>query len=239
MSKDTKEEVKKQIVDEIDIEIVDELKKELRDEVKEDRKARIKGEIENEIEGVKVDNSKEQIKEKTLYDEHEGLYRLIKDNLTMAEAIVVQEEIKNDVYGKYSGWYRRHTDKNENSFGVWTKICSNKNMNSIEIAKLRESADIIEGGGNEETSKIEEQSKIKFSNMEKDIYRIERCCLDNTRRLLILIGALSGFSVVGGAVYLYHILHVESYILGVYGLVLVVIAVALLWIQCELRECPK
>ena len=90
-----------------------------------------------------------------------------------------------------------------------------------------------------EMSKTEEQLEINISDVEKTIYRLEKCCLENTRRLFVLIGALSGFCVTGGAIYLYHILCVEAYVLGVYGLIILLLGIALLWIQCELRECQK
>jgi hypothetical protein len=235
MSKDIKEEVKKQIVDEIDAEIVDELKTELRTEIKEGRKAEIKEEIENDIEGAKVGNHKEQIKEKTLYDENDGLYKLIKDELTMAEAIEVQGKIENMEYGERTGWCRKKDGYNK--FSVWQLLVSKKNMSPSEIAAFRSTTDIkVEGeGSTDQINKMyNETKKIKES-----ISGLDRCCDSNKNLISVLIGVMGFLYAIGGAMYLYHILHVDGYVLGVYGLVLVVIAVALLWLRCELRACFK
>ena len=209
------------------------MKKELRTEVKKDRKAKIKGEIEQEMEGVENDNSNEQIKEKTLYDENDGLYRLIKDNLTMTEAIVIQEEIKSGVHGNRTSWYRRHEDKNKKKFGVWQLILSKSDMDSTEIAKFRESVDMIEKGDNEQMSKMDKET---IEHIKDDIKTMHE---DHKVFFLLLVSAVGGLYGICGAMYLRHILHVELWVLGIYGLILVIIGIAILWIQCELRECAK
>ena len=227
--------IKEEIEEEIRDDVKEEVKEELKSELKDDIKAVMKSEITGEIQGVKTDSSKMTDKTKTLYDGNDGLYRLVKDNLTMAEAVEIQEKIRNKEYGERRGWYRREDDNNENKFCVWQLLVSKNNLSSDEITALERSVDIVNiANGEEEMNEIDKKT---IEDIKGSLRKIEDYSVFNKNRIWVLSGTIGLLYVMSGAVYLRDILHADHILMSIYLIVVVTITVFLLWIQCECRNC--
>ena len=223
----------KSIKDEIEEELREDVKEELKTELRDDIKTKMKAEITEEIQNVKTDDTKESSKKKTLYDD--GLYRLIKDNLTKAEAIEIEGDIENGVYGRSSYWYTKQEENN--TLSVWQRVIDQWNLSSKKIAELKRSADIVVNKDGEEMEEMNEIDKKTITEIKKSISKIEHYSLSNKNMLWVLGGAIGFLYTIGGGLYLKHIVHVSNDMLLVYMLLVVLVTILLLWLQCEYRDC--
>lgn len=228
------ENIKEEIENEIRNEVKEEVKDELKNELKDDIKTKMKSKIKNEIQDTQINNNEETSKYKTLYSEDDGLYRLIKDNLTTAEAVEIQGKIKNGEYGKRTGWYRKYDDKNKEKYSVWQLLVRKENMSSNEIAALRKSADILEKGDNKEMNEIDKKT---IDSIKDDICQIKNNYENDKIFFVLIYGAMGGLYIAGGAMWLKYILHVDNHILSMYIMSTVILAFVALWLHCEWRKC--
>jgi len=219
-TEDIKREIRTEIEDDIKGEIKDELKEELRDEIKEKMKEEIKG----DIQGIEEENIRT---DKSLYVEGLGMYRLIKDNLqTASEAAEIIRKVENGEYG-IGNWYK-HVETN-NTYSVWQRYMHYNNMNDSDKADCERIATHI----------VRDASRNATKDSTVDTTTVEACCEYNTGMIHILIASVSFGYVIGGAMYLKHVLHVEPKAMVLYSLVVIIVALLVLWLHCEFRECSE
>lgn len=230
------EDIKKEIEDEIKNEVKEEVKEEVRDEIKE----KMKNEIKDEIHSTKKDDiRKDNTKVKTLYNEKDGLYRLVKNDLTIAEAVEIQGKINNGEYGKRTGWYRRKDDINKEKYCVWQLFVHRDDMSSAEITAVERSADIVEHIDEADKEKINKIDKETIDDIKESICKIKNYSKFNKNMNWLLTAAVGSLYAIGGAMYLYHIVHVGREAMILYGFGVALVVFALLWIHCECRKCSE
>ena len=177
------------------------------------------------VEKKEVDRS---IGEKTMYVEGSGLFRLIKDNLTLAETVVIQGEVDEGKYGDFKHWYR--VDEDGDIYSMWQRIRKEKEMDNDEIeAVMRVVAKIIR---QKKPDVITEDSKeIKeIGNTTKEIRGNIATIQWKINLLCVLV---AGVYILGGIDYLKYINKADDSVIVSCLLICAAIISVIVWLKCE------
>lgn len=184
----------------------------------------------------KTGQEQEQIE--TIYVEGSGLFKLIKDNLSKADALVVQGEMENGKYGLSTHWYRK--DEGGGKYSVWQRLLRESDIDSDGIKACKSSAIQVVKGDEVNIPDVSDEIKEISGDLKKikdTTNEIYDGIADRKWQIGFLYVLVSGLYTFGGIYYLKYIRNLDNTTIGLIIVAIFAFIMFLLWFKCEVDRC--